>query len=311
MTTETIQIRDNRGGERYFIDNCLIKEYGKVLGVYGIAIYNVIAVYANNDTQKAWPSYNTIADTIGCSRRKVIEMMNLMEDLGMISRSARFTDLGDNDSNIVTLLNRDGWKKVGRSLHVGSASDALPSEQDAPPTHSQPLVNPMHGGSASDAPKQDSSNKTNNESELESDSPKKATPPKKPKATSAPMPEVIIIYRSVFRLCPRKETWPKLADKIGDRLDQWREVCEAWNFQQNNPKNLTGLVDWLNQGIPAYAQNGGKIINGRTDKSNHRQSETERNRQVNQSDAMDIYLDITSGNYIRHSTGEVVADYGG
>jgi hypothetical protein len=93
---------------------------------------------------------------------------------------------------------------------------------------------------------------------LEGEAEKVDPPKKKATSASAPMPDVILVYRSVFRLCPRKETWPKLVEKVGDRIDQWRAVCDAWSFQQNSPKNLTGLVDWLNQGIPDYAKAGGK-----------------------------------------------------
>jgi hypothetical protein len=184
MSADTFQIRDNRGGDRYFIDNCLIREYGKTLGVYGIAVYNVIAMHANSDTQAAYPSYNTIADMIGCSRNKVIDTIKQLKELGMLAVSVRFTEDGDRDSNLLTLLNKDVWGgDSDLSLHAGGPQDALPSPQDAPPTHSQHngLVHEMDQGSPQDAPKQDSPNKTNKRMKKKANS-------KQPDISSAAIP---------------------------------------------------------------------------------------------------------------------------
>lgn len=167
---ESLQIRDKRGGDRYFIDNSLIKEWGPKIGVYGIAVYNILAMHANNDTQEAFPSYNTIARLTGASRRKVVDTVTMLHDLGIIQKTTRRGDDGEYDSNVILLLNKECWGgKIDLSLCVGDAQNALGSAGDAPPdagnalpTHSEQnaLVQDVHGGSAGDAPKQDSPNKT-------------------------------------------------------------------------------------------------------------------------------------------------------
>jgi hypothetical protein len=99
---------------------------------------------------------------------------------------------------------------------------------------------------------------TGNRDHVDTESIKKKEPPKRQKRQASPPSEAVNIYRSVFKLYPNKTTWEQISDAVGDRTDLWRQVCAAWNLQQYNPRNLTGLVDWLNQGIPDYAKAGGK-----------------------------------------------------
>lgn len=133
----------------YLVDNRIIEEYGKEIGVYGIAVYNVIAKFANADGEGAFPSYQTIADSLGVSRRKVIDAMSQLVELGLIEKEARLDEKGDPTSNVYSLVSGGG-----------SAPHALPSAQNAPQ-----VVHRMHQGSAPHAPDQYPVNKTQLEQE--------------------------------------------------------------------------------------------------------------------------------------------------
>jgi biotin operon repressor len=133
-----MHIRDRRGGERYFIDNLFIREYGKIVGPYGIAVYNALAVHADIDDQEAWPSYETIAALIGCSRRQVIRVVQQLQGLQIIQVSERKTKDGRRTSNGITLLHKDEWTPVSSDsqsppavTHSHPASDSESPEQDS------------------------------------------------------------------------------------------------------------------------------------------------------------------------------------
>ena len=94
--------------------------------------------------------------------------------------------------------------------------------------------------------------------------------PRRKSKTPVKRPAAVHTYRAIFCLFPAKTTWPALNEAIGDdpaKLDKWKVVCKAWNMQQNNPKNLTGLLDWFKDGIPDYAKPGGPT-NGNSAKAN-------------------------------------------
>lgn len=88
---DPIVIRDRRTEQRYFIDNAIIDNYGQELTVYGVAIYNVIVRHSNAYTQKdSFPSHATIADKLGCSARKVQDVINQsLIPLGLIHKERR------------------------------------------------------------------------------------------------------------------------------------------------------------------------------------------------------------------------------
>ncbi len=72
---------------------------------YAIAAYNVICYHANNQTDTAFPSYNTIAELSGMSRRMAMEAVRLLAEVGMLTVMARHKE-GTNEptSNLYTLI---------------------------------------------------------------------------------------------------------------------------------------------------------------------------------------------------------------
>lgn len=113
-------------------------------------------------------------------------------------------------------------------------------------------------------------------------------PPKKRRREKSDIPEAIEIYRSELHLFPSKTIWQRIADMVGSRIDEWREVCRAWALQQYKPGNIQGLFDWLNNGIPDYAKetNGGA-----------HQTEIERNKAINATNRR-TYFDPAKGEIV-------------
>ena len=72
MINENENPRPRKKRTRYYIDNEILELYGKTLGPYGIAVYNVLAKHANSQTQECFPSYETIMKLSGIGRRNTL-----------------------------------------------------------------------------------------------------------------------------------------------------------------------------------------------------------------------------------------------
>lgn len=148
--TTKFKVRDRRGRNRYFIDNALLRGgWGRVLGPYGIAIYDALALHADGDDQDAWPSFATLADLTGMSRRQAIREIQKLARYNLIAIEGRKTNGGLDTSNEYVLLNQAEWfSPTVSGSHSGDDSESLHA------------VSGSHSGGDSESPKQDSSNKT-------------------------------------------------------------------------------------------------------------------------------------------------------
>lgn len=79
------------------IDNC-------DLDVYEFKAYAVIVRHANRDTQSAFPSLTTLAEKVGCGRKKIVQCIKSLEEKGYIQKVNRKDDFGNNLSNIYYVL---------------------------------------------------------------------------------------------------------------------------------------------------------------------------------------------------------------
>lgn len=144
-------LKDGRESGFFIIDNELIDRYGAIIGVYGVAVYNVLAQYANKNGNQVFPSYNTIADKLGISRPKVISTIAVLVDAGLITKAKRVDKAGDMTSNEYTLSSLKG----GKSCLPPSKQDLPPSKQGLPQ-----VVNGINQGGKQRLPDQDPINKT-------------------------------------------------------------------------------------------------------------------------------------------------------
>ena len=115
------QPRNIRCGDWYWISRTLLLSHGRALKPSGIAVYNVLASFANSKTQSCFPTHKTIARIAGTSKRTVSEKIRLLEKLRLIRLDRQ------EGQSIYQLLECDQVKKVspeGQSaLFDGEKSD--------------------------------------------------------------------------------------------------------------------------------------------------------------------------------------------
>lgn len=134
MTSPRKQI-DTR---RYYIDNSFIRDgYGAELGPYAIAVYNAIAVHANQE-QEAWPSHGTIAKLTGMSARQVMREIEALAEYNIISVISRAEE---RKPAIITLLDRTEWKPLE---HMTDSQMVSSEKQEEPPQPVNGHMTPCH-----------------------------------------------------------------------------------------------------------------------------------------------------------------------
>jgi|GEM_PF-1481393 len=105
----------------------------KVLKPLQKVVLAVLCSYAN-DENLAFPSYQTIANDSGISRRKAIEIISDLEKLGCIKKIEQKSTKGDNTANDYVVL------IGGADFALPGESPALPGECGAPPGGEYPAL---------------------------------------------------------------------------------------------------------------------------------------------------------------------------
>ena len=118
--------------------------------VYHIAIFGALARHSDRH-RACFPSFKRIADMCGCSRRKVVECIDELCELGWVEKKARAAGNGQK-SNLYIL--RIAPAEQGE----GSAPDAPDEESSA--GDAPPVVHEVHGGGAHGAPEPETTNHT-------------------------------------------------------------------------------------------------------------------------------------------------------
>jgi hypothetical protein len=99
-TITSVKFRSNV----YLIDNILVDEYAEKIGAIGIAIYNVLARYADRKTGVCFPGIGTIAKKLKLGRTTVKKYLKILYKVDLIAISSRLSDEGDPTSNLYMLL---------------------------------------------------------------------------------------------------------------------------------------------------------------------------------------------------------------
>lgn len=237
----SIQIRDKRTANRFFVDNTIIRHYGPGLGPYGIAVYCCLCMHADVDDQTCFPSQATIAELIGCSRRKVHDAILLLEELRLIRVERRQKEAGDYDSNIYTLLDPPTLAQDS------SAPDAQPSAQDALPN--APRAQGVVHQSNNNNPHIEQS-PLNNGSAAGAGAAAPQTPPPKRRRKSKTPPAVGMFRKNAHRY-PAKAWYETIHDIVGEEdgsLARWGKVVFHWVGMGWSPVNVKGMLDCYEKG---------------------------------------------------------------
>ncbi len=80
-----IEIRSIKRGKWYWIDKGILKNYASELKSSGLAVYNVLAYFANSKSQSCFPTQKTMANLIGLSRRTVSRRIRLLKGKRLIA----------------------------------------------------------------------------------------------------------------------------------------------------------------------------------------------------------------------------------
>jgi biotin operon repressor len=78
------KIRNLRNGHWYWISRAVLKRYGPILKSSGLAVYNVLASYANAKSQTCFPAQKAIADRTGLCRETVNRKIRLLRKIGLV-----------------------------------------------------------------------------------------------------------------------------------------------------------------------------------------------------------------------------------
>ena len=135
-------VHDRRSGFA-IIDNVLIDTYGPLIGAYGLAAYCILVRFANRQGTDAYPSYQTVAELMGASRRTAMRAIARLVRLGLIEKEKRKKQ-GESISNMYCLLD----------IKRPQVSQVVGSDSQSPRGDSRTL------GSDSQSPDQDTINKT-------------------------------------------------------------------------------------------------------------------------------------------------------
>jgi DNA-binding MarR family transcriptional regulator len=76
-------IYDNGGW--FWINKKVLQLFSRSLKSSGLAVYNVLASFANSKNQTCFPTQKTIAELIGMSKRTVIRRIRQLKELGLLS----------------------------------------------------------------------------------------------------------------------------------------------------------------------------------------------------------------------------------
>ena len=175
MSPRQISIRHRGQTGWYRVDNEVLTTYAPVLKTTGIAVYNVLCMHADWDSQQCWPSHPTIAREAGCSVSTVKRALRALVREGLIYKQT-IPRQGGGVRNRYTLLSLKE-KEDDDTAHLddeaaseepGEVTDA-PAPEDAgsaqdedgvredPPVSSTGSERPGHGVRVN--PEQDPKNK--------------------------------------------------------------------------------------------------------------------------------------------------------
>ena len=224
-----MEIRDARGGNRFFIDNDLLDDYAKVMGPVGLAVYAALARYANSQ-QTCYPSQAAIAAMLGLTRRWVGVKLAQLRELELISVEER-----EGHSSLYTLLRvkslidseRDGAQPANvvtrgcePSSQVGANVVTRGCERSSQGCErsSQGVVTTLAGGGNYVSTEQDTKNKTHRTRHTEQEG--EVVPPSSDGGSAAGWSEGERVYleafnRKRFTYPPQRQAVRALEEKFG------------------------------------------------------------------------------------------------
>lgn len=124
--SDTFGVWDGRKAGWFRVDNAVVRQFGKDIGPTAFMVYSALAMHANK-ARASWPSYNTLANITGISRRSIITAIQKLTDCGLISLTK-----SDTKGNIYVLEDVDKLVQILHQQTLASANSAPTSANSAP-----------------------------------------------------------------------------------------------------------------------------------------------------------------------------------
>lgn len=106
-----IEIRDTRKKQQFILDDLIIDQYAKEIGVYALCVYSVIARHVDKN-QQSYPSVETIAEKLGISPRTVMRAIPKLVKCKMVHKEQVKNEKNQWTRNRYTLIDQSQWKLV-------------------------------------------------------------------------------------------------------------------------------------------------------------------------------------------------------
>ena len=158
----------------FSIDNDIIDVHAKTIGAIGIAIYAVLARYANRRTGECWPAITRIQRTLNLGRSTVKRYLHRLEAAGLITVEERWSGEGDRTSNLYTLLNPEPAAIAARHQTTSAAPTLARGDcEGGGSAETRPPVRADEEGGATPDPQEPDPQNTKNETTLDAAAPEK------------------------------------------------------------------------------------------------------------------------------------------
>lgn len=226
-------VRDSRQPGHFWADNEIADEYLPQIGIYGFAVYMLLARYADSKTGQCDPSVSGLASKLGISAPTVRTALDKLKDTGLITiRHRRREKDGKliNQTSIYTIL---AIKKAQKDLPT--KSDLVPNEVDQVLNHVDQGTKPGLGGVLN----QVSSNKTHkNKNQL----------------TRGGGEETQIFTPAVqayFDTYPNEtldQDQMALINSTVSLLPRWKEVLRYWKASKYRAQSIPKMLDRYSTG---------------------------------------------------------------
>jgi len=129
-------------GHYFSLDNAVIDQHAKTIGIIGVGLYTALARYANRQTGACWPSIGRRAHLLDCARSTIKIYLRKLEACGLITITLRRDEVGDSTSHLYTLLDPSPTAIDKRQAVQAAAVAAVQEEgrlsADPPPAACRP-----------------------------------------------------------------------------------------------------------------------------------------------------------------------------
>lgn len=237
---ETIEIQDDGDLRKYFAMIPHLVDDLK-LSPYAYRLYGHFKRVTGENGGKCHQSTPTLVDKCRMSAGMVYKARLELQKAGLIHIRKEKREHGGKANLVITMA--DIWKEN--------------IEKYRPISHSEIAISPDENAISLDekAISWDETKKN----------PIKKNPSKKKEEGGAKAPDprskhpAILLVKGITGKFPKKATWDTLIQRLGDIPEgrRFEEVYTAWCLRGYSEMNLTGMLDWYENGIPANGNGSG------------------------------------------------------